>query len=145
MSVPLRVSAVINSNSTPCRAPGKERERALGGLFSPTREAAPSEARGSDAGFRVPISSGGGMNFGFTDWEAGLGGGSHSTGHREHSLADSSGGSGCSIYSNSSSFPMENEENQTEGRDITHDISLGTTESMTISLFVCVIKRTHAF
>ncbi|XP_056601667.1 rho GTPase-activating protein 31 isoform X2 [Triplophysa dalaica] len=129
VSVPLRVSAVINSNSTPCRAPGKERERALGGLFSPTREAVPSEARGSDAGFRVPISSGGGLNFGFTDWEAGLGGGSHSTGQREHSLADSSGGSGCSIYSNSSSFPMENEENQTGGRDITDDISLGTTES----------------
>ncbi|KAA0716261.1 Rho GTPase-activating protein 31 [Triplophysa tibetana] len=129
VSVPLRVSAVINSNSTPCRAPGKERERALGGLFSPTREAAPSEGRGSDAGFKVPISSGGGLNFGFTDWETGLGGGSHSTGNREHSLADSSGGSGCSIYSNSSSFPLENEENQTGGRDITDDITLGTTES----------------
>ncbi|XP_057178965.1 rho GTPase-activating protein 31 isoform X2 [Triplophysa rosa] len=128
VSVPLRVSAVINSNSTPCRAPGKERDRALGGLFSPTREAGPSEGRGSDAGFRVPIGSGG-LNFGFTDWEAGLGGGSHSTGHREHSLADSSGGSGCSIYSNSSSFPMENEEHQTGGKDITDDITLGRTES----------------
>lgn len=132
VSVPLRVSAVINSNSTPCRVPGKERDRALGALFNPIREAGPSEGRRSDAvggaGFRVPISSGG-LNFGFTDWEAGLGGGGGSTGHREPSLADSSGGSGCSIYSNSSSFPMENEENQTGGKDITDDITLGTTES----------------
>uniref|UniRef100_A0A9J8AIF1 Rho GTPase activating protein 31 n=1 Tax=Cyprinus carpio carpio TaxID=630221 RepID=A0A9J8AIF1_CYPCA len=43
VSVPLRVSAVINSNSTPCRAPGKERDRALGGLFKHTKEAGPLE------------------------------------------------------------------------------------------------------
>ncbi|XP_055056824.2 rho GTPase-activating protein 31 [Misgurnus anguillicaudatus] len=126
VSVPLRVSAVINSNSTPCRAPGKERDRALAGLFNPSREAGPSGPRRSEsigsAGFRVPISSGG-LNFGFTDWEAGLGGATGSTGHREHSLGDSSEGSN---YSNNSSFPKENEDNQTgDDRD---DITLGTTE-----------------
>uniref|UniRef100_A0A9J8CWD5 Rho GTPase activating protein 31 n=1 Tax=Cyprinus carpio carpio TaxID=630221 RepID=A0A9J8CWD5_CYPCA len=61
VSVPLRVSAVINSNSTPCRAPGKERDRALGGLFKHTKEAGPLEAHGSEsigtAGFHVPSRS----------------------------------------------------------------------------------------
>ncbi|XP_051544948.1 rho GTPase-activating protein 31-like isoform X2 [Myxocyprinus asiaticus] len=128
VSVPLRVSAVINSNSTPCRAPGKERDRGLGGLFKPTREAGPPEPPHSDsfgnAGIRIPISSSSG-NFGITDWEIGLGG----AGYREHSLGNSSGGSGCSIYSNSSSLPVENEENQMRKRDITDEITLGTTES----------------
>uniref|UniRef100_A0A673MQR8 Rho GTPase-activating protein 31-like n=1 Tax=Sinocyclocheilus rhinocerous TaxID=307959 RepID=A0A673MQR8_9TELE len=58
VSVPLRVSAVINSNSTPCRAPGKERDRGLGGLFKPSKEAGPLEAHRSEsigtAGLRVP-------------------------------------------------------------------------------------------
>uniref|UniRef100_A0A672LNQ4 Rho GTPase activating protein 31 n=1 Tax=Sinocyclocheilus grahami TaxID=75366 RepID=A0A672LNQ4_SINGR len=60
VSVPLRVSAVINSNSTPCRAPGKERDRGLGGLFKPTKEAGPLEPHRSEsigtAGLRVPSS-----------------------------------------------------------------------------------------
>uniref|UniRef100_A0A8C1YWM9 Rho GTPase activating protein 31 n=1 Tax=Cyprinus carpio TaxID=7962 RepID=A0A8C1YWM9_CYPCA len=92
VSVPLRVSAVINSNSTPCRAPGKERDRALGGLFKPTKEAGPLEAHGSEsigtAGFHVPSRSSSG-NFMFTDWETGLAGHSSSTGFREHLLSDS--------------------------------------------------------
>lgn len=134
VSVPLRVSAVINSNSTPCRAPGKERDRGLGGLFKPPKEAGPLEAHRSEsigtAGFPVHISSSSG-NFTFTDWETGLAGHTNSTGYREHPLSDSSGGSGCSIYSNSSSFPMEKED-QTGERDITDAITLGTTKSMTI-------------
>uniref|UniRef100_A0A9J8APB3 Rho GTPase activating protein 31 n=1 Tax=Cyprinus carpio carpio TaxID=630221 RepID=A0A9J8APB3_CYPCA len=89
VSVPLRVSAVINSNSTPCRAPGKERDRALGGLFKHTKEAGPLEAHGSEsigtAGFHVPSRSSSG-NFMFTDWETGLAGHSSSTGFREHLL-----------------------------------------------------------
>ncbi|XP_051528245.1 rho GTPase-activating protein 31-like [Myxocyprinus asiaticus] len=131
VSVPLRVSAVINSNSTPCRAPGKERDRGLGGLFKPTREAGPLEPHCCDsfssAGIRIPISSNSG-NFGFTDWEIGLGG----AGYRDNPLGDSIRGSGCSIYRYSSSFPVENEETQTGERDITDAITLGTTESMTI-------------
>ncbi|ROL44369.1 Rho GTPase-activating protein 31 [Anabarilius grahami] len=131
VSVPLRVSAVINSNSTPCRAPGKERDRGLGGLFKPPKEAGPLEAHRSEsigtAGFPVHISSSSG-NFTFTDWETGLAGHANSTGYREHPLSDSSGGSGCSIYSNSSSFPMEKED-QTGERDITDAITLGTTKS----------------
>ncbi|XP_051981658.1 rho GTPase-activating protein 31-like isoform X2 [Xyrauchen texanus] len=135
VSVPLRVSAVINSNSTPCRAPGKERDRGLGGLFKPTREAGPPEPHRSDsfgnAGIGILISSSSG-NFGITDWEIGLGG----AGYREHSLGNSSGGSGCSIYSNSSSLPVENEENQMGKRDITDEITLGTTESKDAKLRV---------
>ncbi|XP_042613032.1 rho GTPase-activating protein 31-like [Cyprinus carpio] len=131
VSVPLRVSAVINSNSTPCRAPGKERDRALGGLFKHTKEAGPLEAHGSEsigtAGFHVPSRSSSG-NFMFTDWETGLAGHSSSTGFREHLLSDSSGGSGCSIYSNSSPFPVENED-QTGERDITDALTLETTKS----------------
>ncbi|XP_016382733.1 rho GTPase-activating protein 31-like [Sinocyclocheilus rhinocerous] len=131
VSVPLRVSAVINSNSTPCRAPGKERDRGLGGLFKPTKEAGPLEPHRSEsigtAGLRVP-SSGGSGNFTFTDWETGLAGHTSSTGYRENPLSDSSGGSGCSIYSNSSSFPVENED-QTGERDTTDALTLGTTKS----------------
>ncbi|XP_016423644.1 rho GTPase-activating protein 31 isoform X2 [Sinocyclocheilus rhinocerous] len=131
VSVPLRVSAVINSNSTPCRAPGKERDRGLGGLFKPSKEAGPLEAHRSEsigtAGLRVPSRSSSG-NFTFTDWETGLAGHSSSTGFREHLLSDSSGGSGCSIYSNSSPFPAENED-QTGERDITDALTLGTTKS----------------
>uniref|UniRef100_A0A672PRA2 Rho GTPase activating protein 31 n=1 Tax=Sinocyclocheilus grahami TaxID=75366 RepID=A0A672PRA2_SINGR len=131
VSVPLRVSAVINSNSTPCRAPGKERDRGLGGLFKPSKEAGPLEARRSEsigtAGLSVPSRSSSG-NFTFTDWETGLAGHSSSTGFREHLLSDSSGGSGCSIYSNSSPFPVENEA-QTGERDITDALTLGTTKS----------------
>ncbi|KAL1274207.1 hypothetical protein QQF64_027021 [Cirrhinus molitorella] len=131
VSVPLRVSAVINSNSTPCRAPGKERDRGLGALFKPTKEAGPLEAHRSEtigaAGLRVPSCSSSG-NFTFTDWETGLAGHSSSTGYREHPLSDSSGGSGCSIYSNSSSYPVENED-QTGERDVTDALTLGTTKS----------------
>uniref|UniRef100_A0A8C1LG50 Rho GTPase activating protein 31 n=1 Tax=Cyprinus carpio TaxID=7962 RepID=A0A8C1LG50_CYPCA len=128
VSVPLRVSAVINSNSTPCRAPGKERDRGLGGLFKPTKEAGPLEPHRSEnigtAGLRVPSSG----NFTFTDWETGLAGHTTSTGYREHPLSESSGSSGCSIYSNSSSFPVENED-QTGERDTTDVLTLGTTKS----------------
>ncbi|CAM4534741.1 unnamed protein product [Leuciscus chuanchicus] len=130
VSVPLRVSAVINSNSTPCRAPGKERDKGLGGLFKPPKEAGPLEAHHREsigtAGFPVHISGSSG-NFTFTDWETGLAAHTNSTGYREHPLSDSSGGSGCSIYSNSSSFPMEKED-QTGERDITDAITLGTTK-----------------
>ncbi|KAG1957827.1 rho GTPase-activating protein 31 [Pimephales promelas] len=128
VSVPLRVSAVINSNSTPCRAPGKERDKGLGGLFKPPKEAGPLEAHRREsigtAGFPVHIGGSSG-NFTFTDWETGLAAHTNSTGYREHPLSDSSGGSGCSIYSNSSSFPMEKED-QTGERDITDAITLGT-------------------
>ncbi|XP_073697377.1 rho GTPase-activating protein 31-like [Garra rufa] len=128
VSVPLRVSAVINSNSTPCRAPGKERDRGLGALFKPAKEAGPLEAHRGESmgatGLRVPSSSSSG-NFTFTDWETGLAGHSSSTGYREHPLSDSSGGSGCSIYSNSSSYPVENED-QIGERDA---LTLGTTKS----------------
>lgn len=141
VSVPLRVSAVINSNSTPCRAPGKERERGLGALFKPTKEAGPLEPHRSEsigtAGLRVP-SSGGSENFTFTDWETGLAGHTSSTGYRENPLSDSSGGSGCSIYSNSSSFPVENEDQIGER---------GTTKSMTIvvctRVCVCVNMKVY--
>ncbi|KAK7173966.1 hypothetical protein R3I93_003713 [Phoxinus phoxinus] len=130
VSVPLRVSAVINSNSTPCRAPGKERDKGLGGLFKPPKEAGPLEAHRREsigtAGFPVHISGSSG-NFTFTDWETGLAAHTNSAGYREHPLSDSSGGSGCSIYSNSSSFPMEKED-QTGERDITDAITLGTTK-----------------
>lgn len=147
VSVPLRVSAVINSNSTPCRAPGKERDRGLGGLFKPTKEAGPLEAHGSEsigtAGFHVPSRSSSG-NFMFTDWETGLAGHSSSTGFREHLLSDSSGGSGCSIYSNSSSFPVENED-QTGERDTTDVLTLGTTKSMTIVVCVRVCEHESIF
>ncbi|XP_067293791.1 rho GTPase-activating protein 31 [Pseudorasbora parva] len=126
VSVPLRVSAVINSNSTPCRAPGKERDRGLGGLFKPPKEAGPPEAHRREsigtAGFPVHIGGSSG-NFTFTDWETGLAAHTNSTGYREHPLSDSSGGSGCSIYSNSSSFPMEKED---QTGDV---ITLGTTKS----------------
>ncbi|KAI2664039.1 Rho GTPase-activating protein 31 [Labeo rohita] len=130
VSVPLRVSAVINSNSTPCRAPGKERDRGLGALFKPAKEAGPLEAhRGESigtAGLRAPSGSSSG-NFTFTDWETGLAGHTSTTGYREHPLNDSSGGSGCSIYSNSSSYPVENEDQAGE-RDVTDTLTLGTTK-----------------
>ncbi|XP_026111040.1 rho GTPase-activating protein 31-like isoform X1 [Carassius auratus] len=130
VSVPLRVSAVINANSTPCRAPGKERDRGLGGLFKPSKEAGPLEAHGGEsigtAGLRVPSRSSSG-NPTFTDWEKGLTGHSSVTGVREHLLSDSSR---ASIYCNSSPFPVEHED-QTGERDITDARTVETTKSMT--------------
>ncbi|XP_005165688.1 rho GTPase-activating protein 31 isoform X1 [Danio rerio] len=122
VSVPLRVSAVINSNSTPCRAPGKERDRGLGGLFRPSKEAGPLEGHRRESMGAAGLCGAG--NFSFTDWETGLAGRAIGSGHRENS----SGGSGCSIYSNSSSFPMENEEQSGEG-DFTDAIAMATTKS----------------
>ncbi|XP_052447523.1 rho GTPase-activating protein 31-like isoform X3 [Carassius gibelio] len=131
VSVPLRVSAVINANSTPCRAPGKERDRGLGGLFKPSKEAGPLEAHGGEsigtAGLRVPSRSSSG-NPTFTDWEKGLTGHSSVPGVREHLLSDSSR---ASIYCNSSPFPVEHED-QTGERDITDARTVETTKSMTI-------------
>ncbi|KAF5909541.1 rho GTPase-activating protein 31, partial [Clarias magur] len=82
VSVPLRVSAVISSNSTPCRVAGRERERSLGSLGS--------------ASFREPHPSNSG-SFDFRDRERLFGG-------RENPLGNSSG---YGIYSNSSSVPTE--------------------------------------
>ncbi|MCI4394184.1 hypothetical protein PGIGA_G00165870 [Pangasianodon gigas] len=82
VSVPLRVSAVISSNSTPCRVAGKERERSLGSLGS--------------ASFREPHPSNSG-SFDFRDRERLFGG-------RENPLGNSGG---YGIYSNSSSVPTE--------------------------------------
>ncbi|KAL7835054.1 hypothetical protein SRHO_G00293010 [Serrasalmus rhombeus] len=120
VSVPLRVSAVISSNSTPCRVAGKERDRSLGerSILKP-REAGPPEPHRSESlgstGFRelVPSSAG---SFGFRDRDRALGGSAGSIGYREFPLSDSSGSSGYSIYSNSSSVPMEKEESQTVER-----------------------------
>lgn len=82
VSVPLRVSAVISSNSTPCRVAGKERERSLGSLGS--------------ASFREPHPGNSG-SFDFRDRERLFGG-------RENPLGNSGG---YGIYSNSSSVPTE--------------------------------------
>ncbi|KAG7314926.1 hypothetical protein KOW79_022229 [Hemibagrus wyckioides] len=82
VSVPLRVSAVISSNSTPCRVAGKERERSMGSLGS--------------ASFREPHPSNSG-SFDFRDRERLFGG-------RENPLGNSGG---YGIYSNSSSVPTE--------------------------------------
>lgn len=79
VSVPLRVSAVISSNSTPCRVAGKER---LGSLGS--------------ASFREPLPSNSG-SFDFQNRERLFGG-------RENPLGNSSG---YGIYSNSNSVPTE--------------------------------------
>ncbi|KAI4902493.1 hypothetical protein NFI96_014846 [Prochilodus magdalenae] len=116
VSVPLRVSAVISSNSTPCRAPGKEREHSLGERsFLKPREPGPPEPHRSESlgsvGFRELVPSGTG-SFGFRDRDRVLGGSSGSIGYREYPLSDSSASSGYSIYSNSSSVPMEKEESQ---------------------------------
>ncbi|TSL28240.1 Rho GTPase-activating protein 31 [Bagarius yarrelli] len=89
VSVPLRVSAVISSNSTPCRVAGKERERSMGSLGS--------------ASFREPHPSNSG-SFDFRDRERLFGG-------RENPLGNSGG---YGIYSNSSSVPTE--ESQTNER-----------------------------
>ncbi|XP_060718507.1 rho GTPase-activating protein 31 [Tachysurus vachellii] len=82
VSVPLRVSAVISSNSTPCRVAGIERERSMGSLGS--------------ASFREPHPSNSG-SFDFRDRERLFGG-------RENPLGNSGG---YGIYSNSSSVPTE--------------------------------------
>ncbi|KAF7688452.1 rho GTPase-activating protein 31 [Silurus meridionalis] len=82
VSVPLRVSAVISCNSTPCRVAGKDRERGLGSLGS--------------ASFREPHPSNSG-SFDFRDRERLFGG-------RENPLGNSAG---YGIYSNSSSVPTE--------------------------------------
>ncbi|XP_072548685.1 rho GTPase-activating protein 31 [Salminus brasiliensis] len=120
VSVPLRVSAVISSNSTPCRVAGKERDRSLGERsFLKPREAGPPEPHRSESlgsvGFRELVPSGAG-SFGFRDRDRALGGSAGSIGYREYPLSDSSGSSGYSIYSNSSSVPMEKEESQTVER-----------------------------
>ncbi|XP_062309880.1 rho GTPase-activating protein 31 isoform X2 [Osmerus eperlanus] len=49
VSVPLRVSAVISSNSTPCRAPGKDRPPA-GAALKPSREYSQSELSDGNGG-----------------------------------------------------------------------------------------------
>ncbi|KAK6305602.1 hypothetical protein J4Q44_G00243820 [Coregonus suidteri] len=86
VSVPLRVSAVISSNSTPCRAQGKERPAAA--ALKPSRETSQSEQSDS----------------------------SGSSSYRENPLGESSVGSESSIYSNSSSTPLETEERPAEER-----------------------------
>ncbi|XP_049321167.1 rho GTPase-activating protein 31 [Astyanax mexicanus] len=120
VSVPLRVSAVISSNSTPCRVAGKERERerSLGErAFLKPREAGPPEPHRSESlgsvGFRELVPSGAG-GFGFRDRDRALGGSAGSIGYREYPLSDSSGSSGYSIYSNSSSVPMEKEKEESQ-------------------------------
>ncbi|XP_030648722.1 rho GTPase-activating protein 31 isoform X2 [Chanos chanos] len=119
VSVPLRVSAVISSNSTPCRAPVKDRP--TGALPKSGREAGSPELQLSvsvgSAGVRefVPSttsSSGSTGSAGFRDRAHGLHGSNSSLGYREFPLGNSSGGSGNSIYSNSSSTPSEKEESQ---------------------------------
>lgn len=86
VSVPLRVSAVISSNSTPCRAQGKERPAAA--ALKPSRETSQSEQSDSSA----------------------------SSSYREHPLGESSVVSESIIYSNSSSTPLEKEERPAEER-----------------------------
>ncbi|XP_064837068.1 rho GTPase-activating protein 31-like isoform X1 [Oncorhynchus masou masou] len=86
VSVPLRVSAVISSNSTPCRATGKERPAAA--ALKPSRETSQSDQSDS----------------------------SGSSSFREHPLVESSVGSESSIYSNSSSTPLEKEARPAEER-----------------------------
>ncbi|XP_066514722.1 rho GTPase-activating protein 31 isoform X2 [Hoplias malabaricus] len=108
VSVPLRVSAVISSNSTPCRAPGKERDRPLGDRsFLKPLEAGPPEPHRSESlgstGFR-DLAPG---SLGVRDRDGVLGGSSGSIGYQ---LSDSSASSGFSLYSNSS-IPVEKEEN----------------------------------
>ncbi|KAL0993972.1 hypothetical protein UPYG_G00116280 [Umbra pygmaea] len=86
VSVPLRVSAVISSNSTPCRAPGKEKPAAA--VLKPSKETSQSE----------------------------LSEGSGSSSYRERTLGESSVGSENSIYSNSSSTSLETEVRPSEDR-----------------------------
>ncbi|XP_041750236.1 rho GTPase-activating protein 31 isoform X2 [Coregonus clupeaformis] len=86
VSVPLRVSAVISSNSTPCRATGKERPAAA--ALKPSRETSQSEQSDSSGG----------------------------SSYREHPLVESRIGSESSIYSNSSSTPLEKEARPVEER-----------------------------
>ncbi|KAK6316753.1 hypothetical protein J4Q44_G00121530 [Coregonus suidteri] len=86
VSVPLRVSAVISSNSTPCRATGKERPAAA--ALKPSRETSQSEQSDSSGG----------------------------SSYREHPLVESRIGSESSIYSNSSSTPLEKEARPAEER-----------------------------
>lgn len=110
VSVPLRVSAVISSNSTPCRVAGRERERSLGSLGS--------------ASFREPHPSNSG-SFDFRDRERLFGG-------RENPLGNSSG---YGIYSNSSSVPTE--ESQMNERS-TGVVPSETAAQSKIRLSVCV-------
>ncbi|TRY86706.1 hypothetical protein DNTS_028786 [Danionella cerebrum] len=113
VSVPLRVSAVINSNSTPCRAPGKERERSLGAVLKPSEEAGALEGHWGEAAGTTGLQMSSSGSFSFADWENQLAGQSGGT---EELPGNSSGGSGCSIYSNSSSIPVE-VEGPMRGRD----------------------------
>lgn len=110
VSVPLRVSAVISSNSTPCRVVGKEWDRSLGSLGS--------------ASFREPLPSNSG-SFDFRDRERLFGG-------RENPLGNSGG---YGIYSNSSSVPTE--ESQMNERS-TGVVPSETAAQSKIRLCVCV-------
>ncbi|XP_026881608.2 rho GTPase-activating protein 31 [Electrophorus electricus] len=110
VSVPLRVSAVISANSTPCRVAGKEWDWSGGAL------AKPSEPHGMESlgntGFRE-LAPSGSRGFSSQNREKAAGRGN---GCIEKPPGDSSRGSGCRIYSNSSSVPMEKEESQTVER-----------------------------
>lgn len=110
VSVPLRVSAVISSNSTPCRVAGKERERSLGSLGS--------------ASFREPHPSNSG-SFDFRDRERLFGG-------RENPLGNSGG---YGIYSNSSSVPTEESEMNERSTGV---VPSETAAQSKIRLCVCV-------
>ncbi|XP_076867613.1 rho GTPase-activating protein 31 [Brachyhypopomus gauderio] len=107
VSVPLRVSAVISTNSTPCRVAGKEWDRS---------GAKPPEPYGienlGNASFRDLVPSGSG-SFSLRDRERASGG---DTSYIENPPGDSSRGSGSRIYSNNSSVPMEKEESLTVER-----------------------------
>ncbi|XP_028839065.1 rho GTPase-activating protein 31 [Denticeps clupeoides] len=107
VSVPLRVSAVISSNSTPCRQPDKD--RAVAGAAKSSREAGPLEPERSASLAPSQGSSRSGST-GERDGDPGLGGSSGCISYKDNTLTDSSGGSGYSIYSNSSSVPLEKEE-----------------------------------
>lgn len=110
VSVPLRVSAVISSNSTPCRVAGKERERSMGSLGS--------------ASFQEPHPSNSG-SFDFRDRERLFGG-------RENPLGNSGA---YGIYSNSSSVPTEESEMNERSTGV---VPSETAAQSKIRLCVCV-------